>query len=558
MAKGGRRRGPEATPNASAREKPAQASEAGAGASGEAPSAAARAHVGAKVAASVGVVAAMVLAVLVNVLVARHYRRWDLTTGGLYTLSAATLETLRSLEEPVHVHVLLSSGDPLSVSVRHLLDAYRAETTRLEVHYTDPDRNPAEFLATQQRYGIVAGKTEDGRIVTDASIVVVRGDKPHFITSRDLVEVDDADDFRARPRLEQAITTGIRSVLSNERPKVCFTTGHGEREPDSGGSSGLAPLRERLVKNNYEVAAIPSIRAQDGKPNDEEASLSGCRLLVVAGPSEKVPPEDVARYRAFVEGGGSALVAVGPVPDADDRRYLALGLDDLLATAGVKLRHDFVFELDPKHRSLQGYGETFMPIAKPHPVTEGILREADRGLAVVMTVGSSLAPTGSGAAAPAALLETSESAFGMVDFFGWAKNPTPPAPGDGDTKGPLVVAYATELPKKPGSPSPHGARVLVVSSPSVLFGANWQNEELRGTALFVESAVSWLAARPPLVDIPAKPSYIAALRLTDDSIASIFRYVVVFMPLSVALLGTAVHLRRRRTERRGERPAETA
>src|SRR5262249_31736531 len=65
-----------------------------------------------------GVVAAMLLAVLVNVYAARHYRRWDLTTHGLYTLSPATLETLHSLNEQVEVDVLLSSRDPLANSVK--------------------------------------------------------------------------------------------------------------------------------------------------------------------------------------------------------------------------------------------------------------------------------------------------------------------------------------------------------------------------------------------------------------------------------------------------------
>jgi hypothetical protein len=177
-----------------------------------------------KISTSVGLIAAMVLAVLVNVFVARHYKRWDVTKGGLYTLSEPTVTTLRSLEEPIKIYVLLSAGDPLTISVRHLLEAYRAETTRLDTEFTDPDRHPAEFLALQQRYRIVAGKTEDGTIVTDASIIVVRGEKPFFLTQRDLVEVEDEEDMRARPKLEQAITGAIRTLLLSERPIACFTT----------------------------------------------------------------------------------------------------------------------------------------------------------------------------------------------------------------------------------------------------------------------------------------------------------------------------------------------
>ncbi len=523
---------------------------------------------GEKLSTSVGIIAAMVLAVLVNLLVARHYKRWDWTQGGLYTLSDATVSTLRALEEPIRVYVLLSEADPLTLSVRHLLDAYRAETTRLEVDVTDPDRRPAEFLAVQQRYGVVAGKTEDGRIVTDAAIIVARGDRPHFLTASDLVEVEDEDDLRARPRLEQALTGAIRSVLRTDRPRVCFASGHGEKSIEVGGAGGLAALKDRLNKNNYEVVALGGGRGghdhgDDGHDHGDdeepgaapeepapEVDLGRCRVLVLAEPSQPVPPRDVARYRAFIEQGGSALLALGPVPDESDQRYVDLGLSGLLAVAGVELRSDFVFELDPKLRSTQGFGETFSPLVRPHPITEGLVKAADQGLGPMLTVASSLAPTTSGPVAPAPLLVTSDRAFGMVDFFGWARDPSEPQPRDGDHRGPLTVAYAAELPKPAGSSAAHGPRVVVVSSPSALYGANWQSPELRGTAVFVESALSWLAASPPMLDIPDKPAVTAGLRLSEDSLAGIFRYVVVYMPLAAALLGLAVHLARRGSERR--------
>ncbi len=292
-----------------------------------------------KISASVGVIAAMVLALLVNILVSRHYRRWDWTRGGLYTLSDATTQTLRGIEEPIHVYVLLSEGDPLAVAVRHLLEAYRGETTRLDVEFVDPDRRAAEFIAVQQRFGIVAGKSEDGKIVADAAIVVARGDVPHFITTRDLVQLDEDDENRRRPRIEQALTSAIRAVLSQERPRACFVMGHGEGSVAAGagpGAGGLGPFRESLIKNNFEVV-------------DEGAddALEACRLLVIAGPTEKVPAAEVKRFISYADQGGSLLVALGPELDAERERAKNRGLGDLLARFGVASNDDFVFELDP-------------------------------------------------------------------------------------------------------------------------------------------------------------------------------------------------------------------
>ncbi len=70
---------------------------------------------------AVGVGAAVIIAVLANVLASRHYRRWDWTREGLYTLSRTTEEALSSLPEPVEVWVLSSDSGPITLTLRHLL-----------------------------------------------------------------------------------------------------------------------------------------------------------------------------------------------------------------------------------------------------------------------------------------------------------------------------------------------------------------------------------------------------------------------------------------------------
>ncbi len=490
-----------------------------------------------KVSASLGIVAAMVLATFGNVLVARHYKRWDWTRGGLYTLSDATVSTLRSLEDPIKIEVLLPSGDPLTLSMEHLLDGYRAETSRLEVAFIDPDRRPAELLALVAKYGLAADK-EEGRVVPSAAAIVSRGDRHELIRQQELVEVEADDDLRRRPRLEQALTGALRAVLATDHPKACFASGHGEAPAE--------PLRESLKRNGFTVENVePARAAAAGTP---PAWLTDCKLLIVGGPTERVPPEDADRYTKYLREGGSVFVAVGPQPDGSDRRYLNLGLEGLTGEAGVKIDDDFVFELDGRFRSPRGVGETFALTVKPHPLTGGLMRSVEKGVVPVVTVVSSVSPTNAGAAAVSPLLVTTDQAFGMTNFFEWAKAGTPPVMGAGDKKGPLTIAWASELPKVEGAP--RGGRAVVIGSAGVLEPANFRAEELRGTALFVEASIAWLTQRPQIVDIPQKPAFTAGLHVSDAWLASTFRYTVVFMPLASALLGVAVYLRRRNTERR--------
>ena len=139
-------------------------------------------HAGRRLQAA-GVVASVVLAAVVNVLGARHFTRWDWTRGQRWSLSPATLETLTTLEQPVDVWAIAGPGDPFEQSLRQLLTTYVAHSSRIGVHWIDPDRDAARLVDLQRRFGLEAGRTEDGRVATDAVVVVASG----IVDSRRLV-----------------------------------------------------------------------------------------------------------------------------------------------------------------------------------------------------------------------------------------------------------------------------------------------------------------------------------------------------------------------------------
>jgi len=482
--------------------------------------------------AAAGVAAAVVIAVLLNMLSSRHFKRWDWTSSGLYSISNVTEQTLRTLTEEVEIQVLLSRDDPLTLTLHHLLDAYRAINPSLAVEFIDPDLSPAAFMAVQQKHGVAAAKTEDGRVITDAQIIVARGDRRHFITADDLFEVQPGEEAKARTRVERVITAAIRQVTRGQAPRVCITSGFGEAPFDQGGVEGLMALTGRLTKSNYQVAELPPLRALDGAD-----PIQDCDLVIVAGPSLPMGRGDVGRLSRYVRDGGSALVFVGPELDDTGSGYVDIGLDPLIALAGVRKRNDFVFERDPSRVWPIGQGEAFIAGASHHPVTEG-LAQLQGAINVVLTVVSSLEPLPDASVEANELLTTTARGFGMADFVAWAQSRPEPAPSPGDTTGPVTVAYAAEL-------SPGGSRMVIVGTKSAVLGANWTNERLRGTALFVESAVSWLASEPVVLDIASKPAPAVGSNITEQILGSAVMKVVVALPLSMVFLGVAIRLRRR-------------
>jgi hypothetical protein len=504
-----------------------------------------------RLSAAGGVAAAVIVAVLVNILAARHYRRWDWTAVGLYSLSPVTEQTLSGLTDRVEIYVLLSDSDPLTLTLRHLLEAYRAVSGKLDVTFIDPDRSPAELIAVQQRFGIVAGRSEAGQVVTDAAVIVARGERHHFLTGDDLIEVELGEEARARPQIERALTGAVREVSAGKPPKVCFTSGHGELSIEVGGNEGLLAVRSRLEKLNHEVEELAPLRDLAGRD-----SIGGCRLVIVAGPSQPLAADEVKRLLSHVEGGGSALVFAGPEPEGDADRFVDVGLGPLLALAGVKSRRDFVFERDPSRRAGVAQGEMFMAAPLPHPITAAFVQEG-AAFPIVLAVSSSLERIEAAAVEPTPLLVTSDDAFGMSarSFFAWARTRPEPEASEDDARGPLTLAYAAELPAR--GADQEGPRLVIVGSNGALWGANWLNESTHGTALLVESAVSWLVSEPILLDIPDKRARPVGLAITEEALASAFWKLVVFLPLAPVLLGLGIHYRRRATEGR-KKPGSSA
>jgi hypothetical protein len=497
-----------------------------------------------KALSALGVAAAMVLAVNANVLGARFYQRWDVSGGGLYTLSPATVSILQGLDSEVTLTVLLARTDPLLPPLRQLLVSYGAETTHLHVKYLDPEQNPAEFAAVQQRYGVGAGRAEDGRVITDAVVLAARGEKSWFVTSGELGQSD--DEGRANPRLEQALTEAIAGVLGAEKAKLCFATGRGEASLDDSGPEGLAQLRRRVEKSNFEATTVDLTRPDAAK------ALAGCRVLTIAAPEQPYGTDAAGRVIDYVKAGGNVVALVGPT-FSDETRVAASGLEPLFELGGARLGRNVVLETDSSRRLPRGAGETFFATPVEHAATRGLVLQGGKAeISVLVSESRALELLGTGSARP--LLKSSSDALAIEDVKAVldGKGPASDAP-----RAERVLVAATELPKPAESKEKHGPRLVLAGFGALAAGRNFQDPALVGARLLMENALSWAAARPPIVSVPEKPARSLGLALTEESLGEVLRYVLIYMPGSAALIGVFILLRRRaheRASRRAQKP----
>lgn len=501
----------------------------------------------AQVSSLVGVVLAMIVVVLANVISTRHFTRWDWTSNKRYSLTPATIETLRGLTSPVEVWVLLGPADPLEQSIKQLLVSYRAETSKLDIHYVDPDKDVVALEDLKKRFKIETGRTEQGHVVTDAIVVVARGDKHWFLSMSDMVEVSAGDDTRVTPKEERAFTGAIRNVLGSEKVKLCFTHGHGEMSVDDPGQEGAGVLRDVLEKDNYEISSV-----DPGAPNAAEP-FTGCGVVVVAGLRGAFSKEETERLRTYLLKDGNLLLAVSPIIGTSETGIVPPNLERALTPFGIALDDDLVIE-DDEQLSFPGSGGIrFVVEPRPHAITAALVKGDDKRDVprVVLQLARSMhRATEPGSANPTELLKTSPASFGLVNVVGASEWKDAPKKKPNDHGGPLTVGMAAERAKSAASAS-HGARVVVLGSASPLTSPTFREPlPLRGAALVVESSVSWLASKPQVLDVPDKGAVPAGIRITDDDRAAVRRYVVFLMPGTVAVLGLVIALGRRRTEGR--------
>jgi hypothetical protein len=346
-------------------------------------------------------------------------------------------------------------------------------------------------------------------------------------------------------------------VLEPSSVEVCFTGGHGEPSLDDGGPTGFAALAFTLRRNNYGVRDLDLTSASGA------VALTSCALVVVAAPRDRFAPAALQPLLSAARQGKALLVSLGPIL-GEDNRPVESGLEPLLELFELRARPGLIFERDPDAVLPVGLGgESFLARPVPHAITQGLVQGSEVRYPVLLQLAQALeqqpAPAAVDGAAPPAsvkvsrLLATSERAFGVLNAAPLAEGTVDLENLQHDSDGPFNVAFAAEL--EATSKEQVGARLVLIGSSSPLLGGTWQDATLAGTRRFIESSVSWLVSRPAMVSLPEKPGRQVELRFTEESLAEVVRYVLVYMPGTALAIGGLIMLRRRSASAARPRPA---
>jgi len=454
---------------------------------------------------------------------------WDLTQEGRRSLSPQTVQVLRGMTKEVKVTCFfLNVEEELVVIARdktqRFLEQCQQYTDFLKVEFLDPQVDRARLDELK-----VTHKSVQGTVVLNV------GTRQRVITLSG-----------GSPRMEERdFTNALVNVLRDSEPKVCFLTGHHERDILDEGDSGASMLKNLLEGEAYKTERIAiKISAPEIPPD--------CDVLVIHNPTGDLHPQEITALDAYADRGGRLLVLMDPWKNVRAGRTSEQLRPWLEKRFGVNVGSDMALtdqQTNPWQMELttdqQPFAKTetgFMAFRGcfngEHPITRGfdqsMLLEACRSVqaAADLYQGASVTP----------LLRTTPDFWAETDVAKVFETRQAKL-DDGERKGPITLAVAAAARAKAGAGNPREARAVVVGDSE--FASNFRMN-VPGNFNFVLNAFAWLSEHEELIAIRPSGKEAPPLVLSERQQRAIAWLSTLFTAQLVTLAGLVVFWARRK------------
>lgn len=300
----------------------------------------------------------------INWMASAWHGRIDLTAEKRYTISEATRNLLRSLEEPVTATVLLDGDLPagfkkLAGSTRDMLQEFKEISgNKVYFYFRQPgqglnDSLKAHLIDSLNNMGIhptnVRARTKEGegeqqRMVYPGIIFEYQG----RITAIDLLQGQSAVDGinslnNAEALLEYKIAGAIDKIRRDKVPVIGYLTGNGQPQ-----SFEVYDLIEKTIKPNYGFSVLPL----DSVPVIPELF----NALLIVKPMNPFNESQKLKIDQYVMRGGKVVWLIDKLYASLDSlqrsqgNFIAfeidLNLDDILFKYGVRINPNLLLDLN--------------------------------------------------------------------------------------------------------------------------------------------------------------------------------------------------------------------
>ena len=265
------------------------------------------------------VIAAVIVVNLIAGTVPAKYRRLDLSTNQIFSLSGTTKDLLGGLTKDVNIYIV---GDPDRIDERitHFAGLYADLSDHVTVEVKDPVLHP-DVLST---------------LNTEANTVLVScpdTGKTQSIPFTDIIQIDLMAYYQYQQYKESSfdgegqLTSAISYVANDTETNVYQLSGHKE-------STLPAMVTDALKKSNMQVHDL-NLLTEGAIPGD-------CELLLINNPQTDLAVDEKGMIAGYLKQGGHVLILTGYTESGNPN------LSSLCADYGLELKNGYVADMAPE------------------------------------------------------------------------------------------------------------------------------------------------------------------------------------------------------------------
>ncbi|MGE4541607.1 MAG: GldG family protein [Bacteroidales bacterium] len=477
--------------------------------------------------------------VLVNLLSERFSWRFDFTEGRIYTLSDATKDILKSLDEPVTITAYFTKGSqPEIEKVRKdfldmLTEYANLSDGLLNFEFVNPNKDEqGEQEAMQAGIQPLMLNVREKDQVKQQRVFL--GAKLAMGDRQELIPV-----IQPGAAMEYALSSAIKKLAVIDKPKVGFVQGHGE------------PGLNAMVQANEQLSVLYATEAVN--LSQIENPLNSYETLVIVAPTDSFPDNELLQLDQFLQQGGNLLIAHNHVEADLQSMQGSLNKSNLsswLAKKGLMLDNNFVVDASAGTVGVRQQSG-FMTFTRQIPfhfwpqITKFEDSPATKGLnQVVLQFASSIQFRGDTSAVFIPLVKTSEKSgtIAAPTFINLNKEWTN---ADFPLEGQTIAALLKGV-----NGNQQASIVLFSDGDFAVNGEGQQMQQLPAdnVSLFV-NAVDFLSDDTGLIDLRTKEITSRPLETLEVGQRNLLKWLNFLLPILLVLIFGLIRFQYRRNQR---------
>jgi len=471
---------------------------------------------------------ALIIAILfvVNLLSNEFHFRFDLTDDHQYTLSPATRDILKNLEEPVTIKAYFSKDLPATISktrqdFQELLVEYskRADGNVLYEFINPNEKESTEKDAAQNGIQpVMINIREKDQVKQQKAFLgatVSLGEKKEVIPV-----------IQPGTAMEYALSTAIKKISLDNKTTIGFLQGHGEPALDE-----LDQLTEQLGIL-YNLSAI--------KLSDTTSIPATVRTIAIIRPTDTIPANHFEKLDGFLAKGGRIMVAMNRVSGDLQKSYgypVSTGLESWLQKKGIEVEDNFVVDAKCGQVTLQqkqGFFTMQSQLAFPyipivgkfadHPVSKGLENVLFEFVSTIKYTGDTTKRF-----TPLAFSSDQSNALKAPLYFDIQKQWTV---ADLPLKK-LVLAAAIDGKLSGSTPS---KMVVIGDGDFIINGAGQQPRKVQADNVnLVSNSIDWLSDDTGLISLRTKGVTSRPIDELEDSTKTLLKYTNFLLPILLVI-----------------------